>query len=162
MSPFQTQMLKFQSDKIFDIYFQLHDWHEYLAWYDEYKSILSQQQQEQQTGPEGIAESLKQQLDSRVDLNYIRSLSSFEAYDYDGAVAYGSDMLEPSLVCDSLTLWNVEEMESACLKEIFQSVVMGTQDLRLAGMGLNVLNMDEMSAWNYERYIVSQLYQLRK
>lgn len=159
MSPFQNQLMRFQSDKILDIYFQLHDWHEYLAWYDEYKSILNQEQ----TAADGVAlESLKQQLDSRVDLNYIRSLCSFEAYDYDGAVAYGSDMLEPSLVCDTLTLWNVEELESASLKEIFQSVVMGSQDIRLADVSLNILNMDEMSAWNYERYIITQLYQLRK
>jgi hypothetical protein len=156
-SPFQNQLIRFQSDKVFDIYFQLHDWQEYLLWYDEYKSLLSQA-----TSDGANIESLKQQLANKVDLNYIKSLGSFEGCDFEGAVAYGSDMLEPSLVCDQLTLWNVDDLESASLKEIFQSVIMGSDQLELTDMGLNVLNMDEMSVWNYERYVVSQLYQLTK
>lgn len=50
--------------KIFESYLQLHDWKDYLAWYDEYKSIIQSKQE--------LSDETKQFLECKTDINYIK------------------------------------------------------------------------------------------
>ena len=50
--------------KILDTYSQLHDWKEYLSWYDEYKNILQSK--------EDLSDESKQFLENKIDINYLK------------------------------------------------------------------------------------------
>lgn len=54
---------RFQYEKIFDCYFQLRDWNEYLSWYSEYKKTPIF---------EKLGESDLLKLENRIDINYIK------------------------------------------------------------------------------------------
>ena len=111
---YQFQLVKFLYDKTFECYFQLHDWEEYLDWHAAYQSSATQS---------GLNEAFKQQIENRLDLNYIKALSSFEAHDLEAAKTYCSDMTRSFNLVDNLTICNKDDLEAATLKEIFLSVV---------------------------------------
>lgn len=154
--PFHHQLIQFQSEKIFECYFQLHDWQSYLAWHEEYKSILNENED---------IESLKEQFENKIDLNYIKALSSFESYDFERAEKHILEV-KRDMSLDNLSMWNLGNLEMVTLKEIFQSVILDSSlDERaksLIEINQKILNMDEMAIWNSERVLLAQMIQLKK
>jgi hypothetical protein len=111
-NPGSNQLIKFHSEKVFDCYFQLHDWQEYLRWYEEYKQLINKNQSN---------ESLRQQLENKVDLNYIKSMCSFEQFDSNAAHNYAQEIVPFNL--ENLNLWNTDELEAFTFKQIFESMI---------------------------------------
>ncbi len=151
--------IKFQNEKILECYFQIHNWKEYLDWHAEYKKSLADKHE---------SEQLRAQMESKIDLNYIKALSSFESNDLEACQAslkeadgFGSESARDLFA-------NVDEIELMTIKEIFKSVAAKKCNVvfstvlnqKLTSSILRVLDVDEMSAWTNERLIFSLLSQL--
>ena len=65
--PPQSSLVRFLNERIFESYFQLRDWNEYLKWYEEYRKTPLFER-----FPESESLNLKQQIDSQIDINYIK------------------------------------------------------------------------------------------
>ncbi len=153
--PFLLSILKFEQERIFECYFSLHNWNEYLKWREEYKTYIDN-------------DNLKLQLDDKIDINYIKAMSSFELDDFNNVESslksFNVETYD-ELILNKIT--SIEEIESTTLKEIFTNLmsskcVNNNLDVRnkLSNSILRILDIDEMSVWNNERLVFSFLSQL--
>jgi hypothetical protein len=109
-----NQLSGYLNERIYDCFFQLHDWKEFLAWNEEYKKLQT----------ESMLDS-----ENKIDFNFIRSMSSFDSHDYEACKSYtrkmscsntqSLDELMSSIKCK----FDVEELEMATIKEIFKTVL---------------------------------------
>ena len=141
--------LKFQSEKIYDCYFQLRDWNEYLSWHEEFKAKVLDRLEH---------ESMRLQFEKKIDINYIKSMSSFDAYDLQEAESYSKKM-KSSLEEHFEHKWDVDDLEALTFKEIYKKVLnKQTHNLTMVNhekLMCNALaasvNMDEKSMWNNQK-----------
>ena len=104
--------------KIFECYFQIHDWKQYLSWHDEYKKNLLDKID---------SETLRNQLENKIDINYIKTLCSFESLEFEETDIYFKNIncinSYDELISSIDKKWNIDELESVTLKEIFKSLI---------------------------------------
>jgi hypothetical protein len=160
--------LKFQSEKVLDCYFQLRDWEEYLSWYDEFKvKVLDRIENE----------NFKNQFEKKIDLNYIKSMKSFESQDFQEAERlsaqfkiFSSDgsSLEETLTKNFQQKWDIEELETITLKEIYKNALKSkSENSRIVNYEkfmcsslVSSINMDENSLWNNQKVAFAALSKL--
>ncbi len=160
--------LKFQSEKVLDCYFQLRDWKDYLSWYDEFKvKVLDRIENE----------NLKNQFEKKIDLNYIKSMSSFDEQDFQEAERAAKQIkpfsldglnLEENLTKTFQQKWDIDELESITLKEIYKNTlnrkIKNTSGINfekfMCSSLLSSINIDENSVWNNQKLTFAALSKL--
>ena len=155
-----TSARRFAAERLFDCYFQVRDWHEYVRWHDEYTSLL------RRTGElAAVVDEQQQLLLSRVDLGLIKALGSFDAGRTDEARAHLVKLADRQHSRPSLarTPFSYEDTEWLTLTELLKTHIDGSasstppSSLLATARGLNV---DEASAYSHDRLVLATLSQL--
>ena len=107
--------LRYQNEKLFNSYFQLHDWKGYLEWYDEFKLLAK--------NDEFIGSS-----SSSIDVNFIKCLNSFELLNDNELTRVHLKECTHFKSLDELNAsfssrYNTDEIERATYKEIYKNIM---------------------------------------
>ena len=162
--------IKFQSEKVFDCYYQLRDWDEYLDWYHEYKIQVLNRLDNEKT---------KQQFEKKIDIDYIKTLNSFDTQENqcvksnsENRITFSSENLlsEDTLLINFEKKWDIRELESATFKELYKSILTKqnnsenvlTHEKAMSNSLFSFINIDENSLWNNQRIIFSLWPKLSK
>jgi len=113
-SPSSLIFLRYQNEKLFDSYFQLHDWKNYLEWYEEYKLISS--------------DNNNKNLEISIDVNFIKCLNSFETLNNNELTKVNlkecTNFKSLDDLCASFSSkYNTDEIERATYKEIYKNII---------------------------------------
>jgi ribosome-associated toxin RatA of RatAB toxin-antitoxin module len=113
-SPSSLIFLRYQNEKLFDSYFQLHDWKNYLEWYEEYKLMSN--------------DNINKNLEISIDVNFIKCLNSFETLNNNELTKVNlkecTNFKSLDDLCASFSSkYNTDEIERATYKEIYKNII---------------------------------------
>jgi hypothetical protein len=133
--------LIFISNKIFDCYYQLNDWNEYLTWYETFSHTF-----EHLSGNDII--------ENRIDVSYIKSLSSF-----DGML--DKEVIINTTTFDNLNLDKNQQLQIIEQTQIFKTILnkrlLKNESAEMSFNSLEILNIDENSVYYQDAMMLLQM-----
>ncbi|CAF0784356.1 unnamed protein product [Brachionus calyciflorus] len=148
-------LVKYQTERIMECYYQLSDWNGYLNWFNELKLNHLDHLENQ---------NLANQLEKYIDLNYIKSLASFDDGDFNSVLNKNHHFnAYDSLISYVDCKWNFEEIERVTMREIHKTLMFERFQMsehkgyceNFNNQFSTILNIDEMSQTNHEKLILT-------